>query len=504
MKIRNFLFPGIALSLIGSLFFPAAEASARPVSVILYPSGAMVTEEISCLPGEKHIRLPLPAGTDTASLSFQLSNGSVGERTLTRLHGEASPAISHLQQKAEALLRQKDALQAELSQLHAMREFWASSPHVHKDPAKGQRMPDLEDARRTAEAELASLTEKEVLLRAELRAKEREAAAMDARIKEMGQQNASQYACDLEVHNTGNSPFTLRWSYWLPDAGWEPQYRLEAFPDEGRVKIRMDASLRQNSGMDWNDVSITIATANRLNSVAPSPLRPWILGDTTASNSMLKAARPAVMETAVMGTGLPAVSQEETGLSWSFPGIDIPASLSVVHPLMEKNMEAHFRRLARPALSRHVWLCAELSAASLAERTIFPSGSALFFTNGQQTARGMFHLEASSREIFFGVDQLMSATWNESIEQDTAAEKNVRQWNWKGEISNAHAKSVDIRVEQAAPVLRDARIKVEEQSQPAARIDAERSCYVWDVTIPAGSRMELRRSIKVVFPEEKK
>jgi len=177
-------------------------------------------------------------------------------------------------------------------------------------------------------------------------------------------------------------------------------------------------------------------------------------------------------------------------------------------------LEATFSRLLRPRQSEDVWMYAALDAEALAKKPalILPAGQASFLVDGRETARGPFSFGPDSREIFFGIDQLMKADVNEISASPNSAppaffggeesgSSRVEQWSWATVISNGHDKAVSLRVEEAAPLARDAEVKISVSATPKARLESEKSRYVWELSLPAREKVELRYEVKAVIPE---
>ncbi|WP_446425492.1 DUF4139 domain-containing protein [Mailhella sp.] len=504
--MRPRLFPAFLLLL---SFLAASAAQARPVAVTLYPSGALVTEEESMKPQDGRITLDLPTGADESSLVFSLSQGSVLGRTVRLMPGEASPSVAALLREADALRDEMDLKYGELANVSAMRDFWSQPPYSLNAPTL-ELLESLMDAvARSADEKLAFLAEKEALLRADLRVMERRASALDARIRGLGKENADKRLCVLDVQGTGFGPVTVRWSYWLSQARWSPQYRLSADTDSRQVRIRMDAAITQNSGMDWNGVELTLASAEKLNSVEAPALRSWVLDAAPA----LYAARASVgMKSAAMTNAdtVPAPGMESAGLLWKPGRVDAASGATVARLLSEHLIPVKIERLMRPTQSRDAWIEARFDDAVARELPLMPAGQATFLVDGVENARGTFRLLPDSRSVSFGVDQLIRADVREIMADTnglkdgghTAAE--TRQWAWKAVIHNAHPFPAALRVEEPASVARNAAVSISAVTSPAAVLDADRSRYVWELELPASSSLSLRYEVKAVFPEVKK
>ena len=500
------------LSALLPLLALSAPVEARPVAATLYPAGAVVTEEAEATPVDGRIVLQLPAGADAGSLSVLLSRGEVLGRTLTLLPGQPAPAVKALQKEADALRGSIDRKYSELASVAAMRSFWSQPPYSLSAPSLEMLNEFMEQLSRDSARQMEDIAAKEAALRAEIRDMERLISTLDARIRALGTQNADVDQCVLSVDGTGPGPVNVRWSYWFESANWKPQYRVAACSATGQVQIRMEAELLQNSGTDWSGVELTLASSNRLYSVQPPALRPWVIGQASydAAPRVMMGSRNAVMKAEAAAP----VSADEAGLTWSLGRMDVPASSAVTRLVGQHELGATFSRLLRPRQSEDVWLYAALDGKALAASPalLLPTGQASFLVDGRETARGPFSFGPASRDIFFGIDQLMKAEVVQTAAQDDIApapasgedepgKPRVEQWSWISTVHSGHDKAVALRVEEAAPIARQAGVKISVSTSPKAELEAEKSRYIWSLPVPARGRAELRYEVKAVIPE---
>ena len=138
------------------------------------------------------------------------------------------------------------------------------------------------------------------------------------------------------------------------------------------------------------------------------------------------------------------------------------------------------------------------------ELLLLPSGEAVFLVNGAENAQGLFSFGPDSRTVSFGVDQLIRAEVNETAGSSPirADKGTVQQWAWKTSISSAHRQPVSIRVEEPAPIARQADVTVSVSASPAAVLDAGTSRYVWELELPAEGVCSLSYEVRAVFPEK--
>ena len=212
--------------------FPAV-SEAKPVAAVLYPGTAYVTEEAVIAPENGRISLMLPAHADADSLRVTLSAGEETGRTLFPRSSKKPAAVAGLEAEKQALLSRQDSLNAELAILGEVRTSLSRLFAERTAGGVSGGAADYGDR-------LKGLVGKETQLRGELREIQDRAARIDADLRALGGQDPLR-ECVLDVRGAGSAPLTVRWAYWLNDAGWSPRYRVAADTASGRIDIRMDA-----------------------------------------------------------------------------------------------------------------------------------------------------------------------------------------------------------------------------------------------------------------------
>ena len=474
-----------------ALTLPAA-AQARPVSATLYPEGAMVTEEETFRPEGGRVLLALPSGADAGSLSFSLASGRVLESRLVEKN-VPSPAMKALQNELEKVRAELSRVDAERESVSFERLFWADPPLNLE--AKDRKALDRQ-AKET-QSRLAALAERDANLEARRRELEQSARALEKRMEALGRGHESVQECALFLEGTEGG-VSVRWTYFLPGASWQPRYRVAADEKAGKVRVAMDAVLRQSSGTDWKGVDIALSSSEDFRSVNPPSLPDWIIGEERpVMRSMnLMASKSMAAEGAVQG------ERRGAGMLWKLGAVDIPAEGSVTRPVASHELSASFVRLVRPAQDTRAWIAAALTDENM---PLLPSGEAVFSVDGVESARGPLRLGPGSKDLFFGVDQLVTAKRQELPAKAGDEEKKgqrTRQWRQSMDIANGHGRQIAVRVEVAAPITRDPSMSVAVASSPKAAFEEESGRHVWRLDIPAGQSERIVHEVTVTEPEK--
>jgi uncharacterized protein (TIGR02231 family) len=79
-------------------------------------------------------------------------------------------------------------------------------------------------------------------------------------------------------------------SYVVSDAGWMPYYDLKCEDISKPILLNYRAKAFNNCGIDWNDVAVTLSTANPLKSISVPELPTWYLSDYSSVSSFGKSS----------------------------------------------------------------------------------------------------------------------------------------------------------------------------------------------------------------------
>ena len=348
----------LRLLLLAALLLAPAHAQAKPVSVVLYPAGALVTEEETVNP-EGRVVLSLPAGADAESLSVSLSSGVVLESRLS-VRQTPSSAMEALQRELENVRGELSRASAERKSVSAERRFWADPP---TSPAENGQ--ELEALAQETRLRLADLAQKETELCARERELEKEVQNLNARMKALGSHNNAVQECELVID--GKGPATARWTYFLPGASWKPSYCVSAEEKTGLVRIVMNAVLRQDSGADWKNVDVTLASAEDARRVEPPALPMWTEGD---ERPLLGSAN--IM--AAKAAGAADAQSHATGVYWPLGRLNVPAEGEITRLAATCELPAEFCRLVRPLQDSRAYFTATPASETL---PLLPAGQAV-------------------------------------------------------------------------------------------------------------------------------
>lgn len=326
------------------------------------------------------------------------------------------------------------------------------------------------------------------------------------------------------------SETTVDLSYLVTNATWEPTYNVRAASDGASVTIEYDAMLMQRTGEDWNDVELTLSTAQPALAANPPSLAPWYV-DIVADKAMAGFSDDAAVETEALYKSMPArrgkaaPGPETYGYSTFRLGLEalaadaavggsgpsvtfgIPRRVTVKTNATKQqrtriasiDTNPQYIHVAIPALTDAVYVRGELTNESSFQ--LLPGRASIFVGQdyigptviGSVAPHGQF-------DLHFGIDPAVKAT-RQLITRNTTNRglfKNRERlmYDFRLEIDNGAGKGIMVELWDRYPVSRNEQVSIEliDNSRSLAT-DAE---YVdeqlptgmlkWIVSVPSAAR----------------
>ena len=317
----------------------------------------------------------------------------------------------------------------------------------------------------------------------------------------------------LLVQSAGEIGITL--GYLVFDANWSPRYDVRGDIGSGGLTMEYGADILQQTGEDWNDVTLVLSTARPSRASNPPSMSPVFVD--------VFAPPPRAMKSRSAGAG----GGRAEMLADSIPygaiagGIAIDADVqgggsSVTFTLPRKisirtnsnaaqrtritefDTKADFVHVAMPVLTDEIYLRGRFRNTSdfqllPGKAGVFMDGNYIGMTNIGSSAPG------SELEMYFGTDPAMSAT-RTMLTKNTGETGVFGGWlktsyEFVLRIDNGSGREARIELWDRHPISRsdEIQVAVEDLSRPLStdtsfvQEDRPRGLMRWDLEVPAGS-----------------
>ncbi len=498
-----------AISIFLILLFWPSLLLAKPIEVLIFPSGAIVTEERTEQVKDGSVTLVLPSVADPASLTTALldSKGKIGGIKYDSILEPASN-YKELEEQIEVAKEKMQALEDSRQSKAMALDYWKQQLGIELESA--------EDAKKMGQLVLES-TEP---LYSQISQLEKDQKALGKQINELqrklsqttGRQNRK-WSITLALKDAGNTA-TVRYSYRVRNAGWQSLYSLDARPGEKLIRWDWTANTAQSTGVDWENVHLKLATAEPVFTLTPPSTGTWIIREqkyypvTETVQSMGRAMEPSAPEAALdeaMTKEEEAPVRQEGSLFdiYDLGRRTILAGENYQLDIREGSWPADFTYLSRPLQSPQAFLSAKLEFDELLP---MPSGQAAVLVEGVFVGKRSFSLREKLVDIAFGNDPGVAIEVKSERESDESGLINkdrVQQWTWKVTIENNKPHPVHVRIEDAYPQAQDKRIELSEiRADSSSGLTRDESLAFWEGMVAAGKSGRIEFGYKVTYPAD--
>lgn len=508
------------------------------VTVVVYPDRARVTRQgkIGLANGLHQIEisgLPVRMNPDSARASARGTAHArlLGMQVQREFYTETpTEQVRLLEEELEKAEDEMSALEAQISLVTAGRaRLDALAGHTDlyaRALAAGETTVEAQlaffDALRQSGARL---DEENLSLQSRKRALERRIQQLKQQLDQLrSARPRERYAAVVEVEVFQPGELVIELSYVITGAGWSPLYDLRLSEGEGETALEVGylAQVSQQSGEDWQDISLTLSTARPALAARLPELEPWYIEPVHALPMGVAAApRAAVMKAAMpdvqMERGaearrlapaeeaLATVGQSGAAVTYLAPGkVTIPpdgAQHKVViarYPLVP-NLDY----VTAPGLVEAVYRRAKMVNAS--PYTLLP-GKANLFAGEDFIGSTSLELVAAQGEIelYFGVDDRIRVERElkrREVDKTLIGGKRRLHYAYEIRLENLLGANASLTLHDQIPVARHEEIKVRLDSiEPKPAEQTNLNLLKWELSLAPKEKRTLRFEFTVEYP----
>lgn len=539
--LRALMLAGAVCSMPSLALAATIEAASKVDRVILYPDAALVTRLIEIdIPAGSHELMvgDLPATIDPASLRIEGSAdakfaiGSVDLRlspaVTSKRKAEIEARLKTLKSERERTQDRIDAVEgrkAMIQRLAAPPEGKEAKPLDIENWAKAWEI--IGKGLQAANEELRGLRTEETRLEEEITAIEAANAPGSGQPRRIA-------AIAMEAQSAGKASLTL--SYRVRGASWRPIYdaRLDTRSTKPGLELVRRAMIRQTSGEDWKDATLTLSTLR----VARGTAAPAINAERIAFYErpptpapMPRAAAAPQVEAMAMATQNAADASRRKSLA-SAPReaieeaqaaveasafqteFTVPGKMALPSGNEEKSVrlsadkiEPKLAHKASPMLDPTAYL--EAAFLNKSEVPIL-GGEVLLNRDGAFIGKGRFAEIAPGSEarLGFGADERVKIARvplnREAKEPGFLGSSKSDEIRFRTDVRNLHAFPIDLTVLDRLPISEDQQITIErlpEMSKPdQENFEDKRGVFAWTTSLKPGEQRAFSTAYRIRWP----
>lgn len=338
----------------------------------------------------------------------------------------------------------------------------------------------------------------------------------------------------LYAHNTSEITITVsadasvsaefEVSYVVNNAGWTPVYDLRATDTKSPVQLSYKANVFQNTGEEWNNVKLTLSTANPTLGGLKPELYTWYLDfyqpiikhmEGRASGAMMKSAAPSApreeefVEAPDAESVADFVSTIQTAINTEF-SIALPYTIAsspkpVLVDVRNYEMKAEYEYAVAPKLDADAFLIAR--ATGWEEFNLLPGNANVFF---EGTFVGKTYIDPNNIKdtlaVSMGRDKRIVVKREKLKDFSSRKTIGVNQrdtYAWEISIRNTRNEPVNIRVEDQLPVSKNSQIEVTAVDTGNASYNNITGKLTWQLTLKPSETKKVQYRFEVKYPKDR-
>jgi uncharacterized protein (TIGR02231 family) len=319
----------------------------------------------------------------------------------------------------------------------------------------------------------------------------------------------------------------LTLSYLVSNAGWTPLYDLRSESETGKITLTYKAQVYQNTGVDWNDVKLSISTNNPYANKTKPELSPWYIDyynyqqqlrqekSTGAPRAIPNQALNmgySLQETVVLDAAKTAdeFTKVVNQLISAEFRIDLPYTIKSNNEqhivfVKQKELDTKFKYYAVPKSDPGVYLVAQMT--KLDELQLVPSKANIFFDG---TYIGETYIDPTTMDdtlnLSLGKDPniiVKRTLLKKELKDKIVAEKRERTFAYAIEIKNLKANTIELVIQDQLPITQNGEITIDALELSKGKVNETTGLVEWSQVLKPKESKTIQFQYRVKHAKDK-
>ncbi len=334
--------------------------------------------------------------------------------------------------------------------------------------------------------------------------------------KMMADSKKGHYLATMNITSSGSNEINLNIVYQIRNAGWRPAYHLNASTNNKKITLSYFGEIDQNTGEDWENISLELSTGQPSRGTQPPKLFPWVV-NFSKPIPVTQRLRSAPMKSMAMdeSAGFSDMAAEtkvvQAGTSYTF---QIPKKQTITAGtrkfralITEEMFESALTYTVIPKLSKRVFLNAKLKNTS--DFQLLPGQSGIYL-DGSFVGKHWMKDTSPGQELELGVGADDSIRVERKlIKKEEGGEgffgQNERaRYTFEIQIENFKKQSIKLKLKDQLPLPRHEDIKIKKiKIEPQADDTDKQNFLTWNLELSPGEKKTITLDFQVEYPKGK-
>ncbi len=443
--------------------------------------------------------------------------------------GEKSPIIEELRDSMELIMEKYQSLEDEKNAFEQEKKLLMVNQQLRGNDSSIS-VDELTKAADFYRERFKEINTSLSSLKKEQKDLNKEKSRLQNQLNELnaGKQPTSEIYVVVNALTSQNSNLKLR--YIVDDAGWSPIYDLVAKDLTQDISLKYRALAFNNSGTDWENVKITLSTADPYQGAGKPKLNPWVLTTAQANafnlqfnsknrleqdkafNEYSMSQNVIIPQEATKGSGgintnirFETIEISELNMDfeitqpYDIPSDSKPYSIDISDYLLS----ATYKHFAVPKLDRDAFLVAQITGW---EDLDLISGPMNVYQGEKYV--GLANLDtktiSDTLELSLGRDQkvtLKREKRKEFSKNRLLGDKKISAFSYRISVKNNHTTDIHLELVDQVPISKNKEISIDIKEISNAEHNAESGRLVWEFDLSSGGAQSFNFSYSVKHPK---
>lgn len=360
--------------------------------------------------------------------------------------------------------------------------------------------------------------------------------ALQKRLNTINAENANKYTAKptypryqivVTISSAETTAGILNVNYLVKGASWSPKYDIRATGINQPVELTYKANVIQNSGENWDNVTLKLSTNNPNKSKVKPVLPVWYLNYYTnyrnnkalKSTTMMINANATYKESADESSDMEKLAPAQTSdfyatMNENLTNIEFDLSIPYTIPsdgqnhlvaIKNEKLDAKYQYYMVPKLDKDAFLVADIRGFE--DLSLLPAKANIYF-EGTFIGETMLNPDVmgDSLAVTLGRDERISirrTLIKEEKKEKFLGDKQLKYFTYELEIKNHRANNVDIIIEDQIPVPNNEEIQVNFLNAGKAEYIKKSGMLSWKFNLVAKQNKKMTFKYSVEYEKNK-
>lgn len=319
-------------------------------------------------------------------------------------------------------------------------------------------------------------------------------------------------------------------NYFVAQAGWTPEYDLRADNSTNKLQLTHKARITQNTGVDWNNALLTLATGTPMQSTIKPDLAPAYLSFYNAyqkeqKKRTLEKSAPKTLyfneTTTTSGASVDIDDVKDASLSYDWTAVsenllnteyevklryNIPTDgKQHLVAIQTKDLKTNYQLSTVPKMDASAYLLAKITGWE--DLNLIPGNSRIYF-DGSYIGESYIDPNTTNDTMVLSMGRdkgivIQRKKLKDKTKEKVLLEEKTITVTYEITVKNTKSVATELHIDDQVPLSSNPAIVVKLLENSKAKYDSETGKLEWDVNLKPKESRKIAFTYEVKIPKDK-